>query len=105
MEVYTAAYDLFLNVIMEPRPLILNENSFDNFSTRNIIMIGDGVNKAKEILNCTVMKWIDSMPTAADMTALAEKAFRENEFIDTAYSTPFYLKGFQATTPKKNIFS
>jgi tRNA threonylcarbamoyladenosine biosynthesis protein TsaB len=38
------------------------------------------------------------------MVALAERAFARRDFIDTAYSTPLYLKEFQATTPKKNIF-
>jgi tRNA threonylcarbamoyladenosine biosynthesis protein TsaB len=34
------------------------------------------------------------------MMALSEKALREKKFIDLAYSTPQYLKEFQATTPK-----
>ena len=42
-------------------------------------------------------------PVAMDMMALAEKHFREGNFIDVAYSTPLYLKDFQATTPKKRI--
>ncbi len=40
---------------------------------------------------------------AVDMIALSEKAYREECFLDVAYSTPKYLKKFQATTPKKNI--
>ena len=35
--------------------------------------------------------------------ALSEKAYRENTFIDVAYSTPLYLKDFQATVPKKKV--
>ena len=35
--------------------------------------------------------------------ALAEKAWREQTFIDVAYSTPFYLKEFQATKPKNPV--
>ena len=42
-------------------------------------------------------------PVAVEMMALAEKAFRENDFIDVAYSTPLYLKEFQATKPKNPI--
>ncbi len=35
------------------------------------------------------------------MIALAEKAWADRQFIDTAYSTPNYIKDFQATMPKK----
>ena len=42
-------------------------------------------------------------PVAVDMLALAEKAFREQNFIDVAYSTPLYLKEFQATKPRNPI--
>jgi tRNA threonylcarbamoyladenosine biosynthesis protein TsaB len=37
------------------------------------------------------------------MMALAEKSFREQRFIDVAYSTPLYLKEFQATKPKNPV--
>lgn len=37
------------------------------------------------------------------MVALAERAYARREFIDLAYSTPLYLKEFQATVPKSKI--
>lgn len=103
MEVYTAGYDNALNELLTPRPMILDQDSFSEFSGKKIIMIGDGVKKAKELLKINVSKWIDKMPVAADMNALSEQAFRKKEFIDIAYSTPLYLKNFQATTPKNKI--
>lgn len=99
-EVYTAAFDIALNELMPPTPLILESDSYREFDGRSIIMIGDGVKKAKKIIQLPVKKWIDAMPHASDMTALSEKALREGDFLDIAYSTPFYLKNFQATTPK-----
>ena len=45
----------------------------------------------------------ETKPVAIDMIALAERAFRRGEFIDVAYSTPLYLKEFQATTPKNKV--
>lgn len=104
MEVYTAVFNNALIPLLEPTPLILTEDSFSEFKDRTLIFIGDGVAKAKEMLEFPNAVWIDKMPLAADMNALSEKAFREKDFIDIAYSTPFYLKNFQATTPKKNIF-
>ena len=42
----------------------------------------------------------DVNPLATDMLALSDKEFRENRFLDLAYSVPAYLKDFQATKPK-----
>lgn len=100
MEVYTAAYDLGLNLKVEPQALILDENSYGEFSGQPLVFVGDGVRKAREVLNVAAKKWIDRMPTVADMNALSERDFRNKKFLDLAYSTPFYLKNFQATTPK-----
>ena len=38
------------------------------------------------------------------MMLLAEKAFEQKQFADTAYFEPFYLKEFMATMPKNKIF-
>lgn len=42
-------------------------------------------------------------PLAVDMVALAERAFSAKDFIDVAYSTPLYLKDFQATKPRNRL--
>lgn len=103
MEVYTCAYDIRLNEVLLAEALILTEESYKDLEGRPLVMIGDATPKAKSVLTVPVLKWIDKMPLASDMTALSEKAFRNKQFIDIAYSTPLYLKNFQATTPKKNI--
>lgn len=103
MEVYTAVYNLALDELMSPQALILTPESYGEFSGRPIVAIGDGAPKAREILKIAVKEWIDEMPLASDMMALSEKAFREKDFLDIAYSTPFYLKNFQATTPKNQL--
>ena len=57
------------------------------------------------IINAVNAEFIpDIRPLAIDMIALSEQAFARRDFIDTAYSTPYYIKDFQATKPKKNIF-
>lgn len=104
MEVYTAAFNNALETLMNPTPLVLDETSYESFASDSVILIGDAVEKAREVLKIPVLKWIQCYPEASDMIALSEKAFREKDFIDLAYSTPYYLKNFQATTPRKNIF-
>ena len=105
MEVYTAVYNNSIEAVVEPQPMILNENSFSTLLTSNsLVMIGNGAAKVKEIIKHPKVQFMpDAKPVAVDMLALSEKAFREKQFIDVAYSTPLYLKDFQATVPKKKV--
>lgn len=98
MEVYTAAYDFRLDTLIKPQPLILEEKSyFELPGDRDVYFMGDGSAKSKDVLKGERYHWIDNInPHAADMTALAEKAFRENRFLDVAYSVPEYLKEYEA---------
>lgn len=106
MEVFTGVYDAALREVMTPRPLILQEDSFDEFleQGRNLVFVGNGAEKAANLIKRSGIVHIPGIkPVAVDMMALSEMAFRKKEFIDLAYSTPKYLKEFQATTPKKKI--
>lgn len=103
MEVFTAAYDFGLQQLLAPGPLILDENSYaDLIATgRPVLLFGDGSAKAADVVkapNLTIVP--DVVPLAVDMVALAERDFAQRKFIDLAYSTPLYLKEFQATKPK-----
>lgn len=103
MEVFTATYDFALREVQPKRPLIVEPDSYDELlASHKLIFVGDGAGKVAELIQSPNAHFMPSVyPTAADMTALSEKAFRENRFIDLAYSTPEYLKEFQATTPRK----
>lgn len=104
MEVFTGVYDLALNEIMKPQAKILDPESFNDLLTENkkLIFFGNGAKKATELIKHPNIKYIPEIkPLATDMLALSERAFRTNDFLDLAYSTPQYLKDFQATTPKK----
>lgn len=105
MEVYTAAYNTALEAVIEPQAMILDENSFaDILESHKVVFMGNGSPKARDVIKHPNAIFIDGVkPVAVDMLALSEKAFRESRFIDVAYSTPLYLKEFQATTPKKKV--
>ncbi|MBR2083980.1 MAG: tRNA (adenosine(37)-N6)-threonylcarbamoyltransferase complex dimerization subunit type 1 TsaB, partial [Muribaculaceae bacterium] len=103
MEVYTAAYAPSLEAVLEPQALILDEHSFDALLDKGhtLILMGNGSDKARQVLARDGVRFVDGVkPVAVDMMALAEKAYREQDFIDVAYSTPLYLKEFQAIKPK-----
>lgn len=103
MEVYTAAYSTALEPVLVPQAMILDENSFSHLLEQNylLIVMGNGSDKARQVLTRDGVRFIPGIkPVAVDMLALAEKAWREQQFLDVAYSTPLYLKEFQATRPK-----
>lgn len=104
MEVYTAAYDLGLNPLMEPQPLILDEKSYSDIiaTGRPIYFFGNGSEKSIPLLQHPNCKFVSNVkPLATDMLALADLAYNKRDFLDLAYCTPEYLKDFQATKPKK----
>ena len=106
MEVYTAAYDSALKAVIEPQAMILDEHSFDSLLEKGhtLVLMGNGSDKARQVLTTDCVRFIEGIkPAAVDMMALAEKAWRESNFIDVAYSTPLYLKEFQATKPKNPV--
>lgn len=106
MEVYTAVYNPALEPVLEPQAMILDEHSFEHLLDQGytLIAVGNGSDKARHVLTHERMRFISGIkPVALEMMALAEKAFREQDFIDVAYSTPLYLKDFQATKPKNPL--
>ncbi|MBR5673176.1 MAG: tRNA (adenosine(37)-N6)-threonylcarbamoyltransferase complex dimerization subunit type 1 TsaB [Muribaculaceae bacterium] len=108
MEVYTAAYNSALEAVLEPQAMILDEHSFENLVGQGyeLVLMGNGSDKARQVLTCDGVRFVEGVkPVAVDMMALAEKAFREQNFIDVAYSTPLYLKEFQATKPRNPILN
>ncbi len=108
MEVYTAVYDSALTSVVEPQAMILDERSFEDLLEKgySLVAMGNGSDKAREVLTHEHMRFIGGIkPVAVDMMALAEKAYREQAFIDVAYSTPLYLKEFQATKPKNTVLN
>ena len=75
-------------------------------SGREVVVygMGNGADKVSEVIKHKNAEFILGVrPNAADMIALSEKAYREQDFLDLAYSTPNYLKKFYATVPKKNV--
>ncbi len=108
MEVYTAAYNPALEPVIEPQAMILDEHSFEAQLQQGhtLVLMGNGSDKAHQVLGRDGVRFIEGIkPVAVDMMALAERAFRNSDFIDVAYSTPLYLKEFQATKPKNPVLN
>ena len=102
MEVYLALYDIDLNIKLEVRAEIINENSFrDILRDRKIVFFGDGVEKCKDVIRHENAVFVENFnPLASYLSDISYSCFLNKKFEDIAYFEPFYLKDFIATTPK-----
>lgn len=102
MEVYAAFYNWEGDIVREISADIIDENSYhDILEQHKIYFIGNGAPKCKDTIKHENAIFVDDIiPTAENMISLAEEALVSNATVDVAYYEPFYLKDFQATTPK-----
>ena len=104
MEVYAAVFDGSSgNLLVETEAKILDDQSFNEYPGKKILFVGDGSNKAQDILQSTdaVFK-ADVFPSAKYLIKKAVEKFKQKEFEDVAYFEPFYLKEFQGVKKKKS---
>lgn len=102
MEVYCNLREISGNYIWESTPLILDENSFEEFTTRELILIGDGSAKCAELFASSknIKIQADIYPNAFAVGEMIEKKFLNKEFEDLAYFEPDYLKEYRTKPPK-----
>lgn len=105
MEVYATFFDKSFNVIRKTSADIVDYNSYmDLLELNKVVFFGNGSEKCKDVLTHPNATFIEGIhPLASAMGILAEKAFSEREFVDSAYFEPLYLKEFVATIPKNKI--
>ncbi|MBO4503282.1 MAG: tRNA (adenosine(37)-N6)-threonylcarbamoyltransferase complex dimerization subunit type 1 TsaB [Bacteroidales bacterium] len=101
MEVYTAQYDENLNELSAPSALIVNEHSFDELLSKgHVIFCGNGMPKCREMLaQHEHARFAESETSAWHLLAPALRRWEAQEFADTAYFEPFYLKEYVAAKP------
>jgi tRNA threonylcarbamoyladenosine biosynthesis protein TsaB len=97
MEVYCALFNTQLNFV-EPTAAVILENDFlkQHLNKNKIHFFGDGAEKLKPLIanNNSAIFIDDFSPSSKGMIALAEKKYANNDFENTAYFEPFYLKDF-----------
>jgi len=103
MEVYSAFYNKDMNLKREISADVIDTDSYTEIlADQPVYFFGSGADKCKLSLIHSNARFIENLvPLATNMIPMALKAFDEQQFVDTAYFEPFYLKEFQTTTAKK----
>ena len=95
MEVFTAVFDKELNTILPPCAMIIDENSFANLLLNNkIIFFGNGTLKWQKINRQKNAMFFELKSKTLYMNELSFKKYLANDFADTAYAEPKYIKDF-----------
>lgn len=102
MEVYMSLYDQALGEVMPASAQVVDADFLHDVLEQHIVyFFGDGADKCQQVITHPNARFIkDIKVLARDMMALCVQAFNRQQFVDTAYFTPFYLKEFQASKPK-----
>ena len=105
MEVYTAVYSVEGERLTPVEAKIIGPESFADYLDRGeVLFVGDGALKCKEVIGHPNARFREACPLAKDMAGLAREAFEEGKFENLAYFEPFYLKDFVATVSKKKLW-
>jgi len=101
MEVYASLYNN-KEPLFENKPVILDEKTFEKYSTdkTKIIFSGNGSIKAKTLYNPGKFIFSDTFCSAENLIKPAYKKYKNKEFVDLAYFSPNYIKPPNITTPK-----
>jgi tRNA threonylcarbamoyladenosine biosynthesis protein TsaB len=95
MEVFGALYDSKLNCLLAEQAIVIDSNYLASLIEKlPTLCIGSATTKAKVLLEDPAIVFLEQSYNMLDCIQLAETAFTKGEFIDTAYSSPSYLKEF-----------
>ncbi len=106
-EVFYGVYNALYQQESEIDFLVLETNSFQDFiGDRSVVFVGNGVEKVKSLVSITTEKaqYVEEDAFSAQHIAhMAYHKYLKEDFDDTAYFEPFYLKEFIAG--KKKVVS
>jgi len=95
MEVFGAIYDSKLNCQLAEQAIVIDSNYLTSLIEKlPTLCIGSAATKAKALVEDPALFYVEQSYNILDNIQLAEVAFTKGEFVDTAYSSPSYLKEF-----------
>jgi len=104
MEAYTKVFDANFNEVRAIEAEILDDTSFSAYLEQGkVVFVGNKTEKTQEVIQHENAVFIDTLPSAKEMSMLAYAKFEKNDIVDVAYFEPYYLKDFLVTPAKKKV--
>lgn len=100
MEVYAGACDARGHITMAPHALILSQDFFDDLGSHRVIICGDGAHKCSSFLLPETVLILSSVPDAGQMPGPGLALYAADQYADSAYVEPLYVKDFEAGKPR-----
>ncbi len=102
MEVYCLLADDHGRIVEPPAPMIIDEHSFAaTLADHQIVFFGSGAAKCRAVITSSQALFVEGVhPTAEQVGYLAWQKYLQQDFADTAYFEPEYLKPWMATKAK-----
>jgi tRNA threonylcarbamoyladenosine biosynthesis protein TsaB len=102
MEVFMALYTKEMHELIKPCAKIIDKNTFDEWlKGQRVGFIGNGINKLENLIVHPNALFNNKSVTAADMLPLSQRLYEADQFADTAYIEPFYVKEFFSNTKQQ----
>jgi len=104
MEAYTKVFKANYEEARVIEAEILDKISFVIYLEQGkVIFVGNKTEKTQEVIQHENATFIDSLPSAKEMSVLAYAKYKKNDIEDVAYFEPYYLKDFLVTPAKKKF--
>jgi tRNA threonylcarbamoyladenosine biosynthesis protein TsaB len=100
MEVYCASFDASGVRLVDDFPCIINDQLTEN-QAQPILFVGDGAAKCSPFIRSSDAI-LHLQPSAEMLAEIAIERWNAQQFEDTAYCEPFYLKDYIPGVSKKN---
>lgn len=106
MEVYLSVFDAQKRPIEEKKAVILDSDTFHPYKTgsNKIILCGNGAQKYSHHFPSEDVIVLHTATTSTFMSRLAYQKYLREDFSDTAYFSPFYLKNPNITVSQKKLY-
>lgn len=101
-EVFTATYDRAFSMTEPLRPVILQQDSWERWHGRDVVICGDSGEKSGRLLSAdSGFRYADVLLRAAMFCPMIDRMYKAGTFADLAYFEPEYGKEFMAGITKK----
>lgn len=106
MEVYGKVISSTGESLLKSMPIVIDAFSFGAYLEEGrSFFVGDASDKVSSVIKHANAVFLTSLPTARTVGEIAYEKYVREDFVETAYFEPNYLKEFMVIKSKKNVLN